>query len=74
VAHSLPDDASTLDYFYLFVYADFSQLLVDQTNLYAYQIRNKAEFDDTQHRMAWTTTTIPEMRTFIAFHFKHILA
>jgi len=67
VAHSLPDDASTLDYFYLFFDADFFQLLVDQTNLYAYQVRNRAEFDGTPNRVAWTATTVPEMRTFIAF-------
>ena len=60
--HSLPLDATPLDYFHLFWGSDFFQLLSDQTNLYAEQ-RQRVKPD-----RRWYPTTPEEMRAFIGIN------
>ena len=60
--HSLPLDTTPLDYFHLFRGSDFSQLLSDQTNLYAEQRQR------VKPNRRWYPTTPEEMRAFIGIN------
>ena len=68
--HNLGPNATALDFFKLFFDETFFQELVLHTNSYAEQERTHAEALGNPHKMAWTETTVPEMKAWIGMNIR----
>ena len=64
--HNLAENATVLDFFFLFFDTSFFDELVIETNRYAEQTRAQAASIGRPHRTAWHATDVAEMRAFIA--------
>ena len=60
-------NATILDYFKLFAFSDFYQMISDQTNLYAEQ--HFQSNPDVKSNSSWTATTATKIRHFLALYF-----
>lgn len=59
------NEMQALDFFRLFISDDVFQLLADETERYAGQVRHEAEQAGKPHKEKWETVTVEEIKAFL---------